>query len=317
MKHETRNVKLLPDDPTFEPNIPYSMPLLTFEDGTDELYTDQFPLFVRRTSTLRGFNLLGVWDEWLVFQPAFGNRDGNRDGNFSLILVDSNGREVSRLPNQVDIQRMVGVYKDMAIMKSIWTANTCGPQTFAYSKTGRSSLLRDVPDCSSVWKERLVTGDGMGKIELWEWKDLSEVHLTRTHQFNVHDAVLSTMGLRNSLLIATYDRGILECSIDGDVTRVISHPSGGTGIQLLEWRGFTLTVYYEEGYVWDEGWNLLRTIPRYDSTCVWNDELLCCDSNSYYEDYRVMSIHSWKPNLHHRYPRKNTRCHSNVVDLLP
>ena len=248
-------------------------------------------------------------DEWLVFQP---DQEQVLTGDFNgLILVDSSGREVSRLPNdEVNVQRIVGVCKCMAIMSSISTAWT--PQTFAYSKTGRRSLLPDVPNCSAVWKERLVTGDGMGGVELWEWKetgkDLSEVHLTRTHQFNVNDVVLSTMGVRDSLLIATNERGILECSIDGDVTRVISHPSEGCtwhlDIQLLEWRGFTLIMYDEEGYVWDEEWNLLRTIPHYDSTCVWNDELLCCDSNGYYQEYWLQSIQSWKPNLHRQYPRK-------------
>ena len=277
-------------------------PFLTLEGGTDSL--DEFPMFVRKIFTFRDSRLLGVWDEWLVFVSSHGV------SNEDLIFVDSSGMEVGRFPiREVNIQGISGICNGRVIMNSK-PFGLYASDIVAYTKTGKRTLLQGAPFCRCVWKERLVTCDG--KVELWEWKDpyqdLQEVQLSRTHQFDVGAIPYSATVLRDTILVATYERGLLECSIDGDVLRVILKPHDNAWFSdptsIVEWKGFIFTLYYHEGYAWDKDWNLLRTVPHYDLIHVWNDELLCCNMDRYSKTCSIWNICSWSTSLHHRYPRE-------------
>ena len=153
-------------------------------------------------------------------------------------------------------------------------------------------------------------GNGRTRTEDQD-QDLPEIQLTRTHHFDVGAIPSAVTGLKESILIATYVRGILECSIDGEVLRIIPNPRRGewslAATMIVEWRKLLYVMYDKEGHVWDGERNTLRTIPRYDSIFVWNNELLCCRSSENSRpgsNYSVWDICSWKPTLHHRYPRE-------------
>ena len=65
-------------------------------------------------------------------------------------------------------------------------------------------------------------------------------------------------------------------------------------------------MYNNGGYVWyrDGEWRVVRTIPRYDSMYVWNDELICCGGSAGLHTYSIWSVSSWKPILHPLYPEE-------------
>lgn len=173
--------------------------MITLHGGADGVV--EFPTLVRRTFTLEGSRLVGVWEECLVLETETQPR--------YLVIVNSNGIERNRSASRdVRFSRFVGVWEGMAVMNT----STDGGEpdgVVALSRSGERMNVRGINYCSYVWRRWCIAFSYSG-IELWEREEggSTEIQLVMVRGLEVGGAPVSALGLSNSLLIGTWGEGI-------------------------------------------------------------------------------------------------------------
>ena len=238
-------------------------------------------MFTRRTFVSDHLRLMGAWNEWLLFET--------KEECLCLVIVDSNGMEVSRLPcGGGEILILAGVSRNRAVVN---VGSALGMVVVAFDTAGRKYMLKELKYCYAVWKDRLVafSTDGM---ELWEWMEATPpgMELIMTQRFPLDgipasfpDAVL---GLRDTILISIHGVGIFERS-DHDTLSGMECPDsrGWTRtivLNLLEWKGFLFVTYINDSNasrlsVWDTKRNVIRSVPFDGRLCLGHDSMSAAD----------------------------------------